>query len=365
MSGGTGRDTPLIVGGGPAGAAAAIHLLQAGVQPILVERRAEAGDVLCGGFLSWRTLEQLAALGLSAQDLSGQWLTSLRLFSGAGTWIVPLPARAMALSRRRLDGLLLARARAMGLVVRHASGAYRDGMVRLGGGELLVSDSLFVATGKHDLKGLPRPRAAAGRDPLLGLRLRLPSSPALAGLLADHIEIHLFAGGYLGAVRQEDGSVNFCMAVRKSRLGAAGGKPAALFAELAQDCPALSERLASMPAEPVFDAIGHIPFGWRAKTGQPGIFRLGDQAGVIASFAGEGIGVALASADCAVEYWLQGGGEAAPAFQHAFARRLRRPLAAAGLIAALASRPAAAALPLALLSAVPGAARLIARMTRI
>lgn len=356
---------PLIIGGGPAGAAAAIRLLNAGVQPTIVERRAETGDALCGGFISWKTLEQLETLGLSWDELGGHEVTVLHVFSGHSAYALPLPRRSMALSRRRLDSLLLARAVEKGAGVRHATAAYTDGHVRLGSGESLASDSLFIATGKHDLHGLPRPREAAGHDPMLGLRLRLQPSCELAALLADHIEIHLFRGGYLGVVLQEDGSANFCMAVRKSRLAAADGLPAALFAQLAQDSVYLAERLAGMPASPDVDAVGRIPYGWRARSSPPGIFRLGDQAGVIPSLAGEGIGIALASAESAVQFWRQGGGAAAPAFQRVFARRLRRPLAAAGLIAALGSNPATAALPLKLLAATPGAAALIAGLTRI
>ncbi len=65
-------------------------------------------------------------------------------------------------------------------------------------------DGLFLATGKYDLRNLPRPRRAG--DPALGLRLRLPASAAREALLAGSIELHLFAGGYAGVVLQEDGS---------------------------------------------------------------------------------------------------------------------------------------------------------------
>src|SRR3546814_3142160 len=41
----------------------------------------------------------------------------------------------------------------------------------------------------------------------------------------------------------------------------------------------------------------------------PILFRLGDQAGVIPSLAGEGMGLALASADAAVAAWRHGGGD--------------------------------------------------------
>ncbi|HKX35436.1 MAG TPA: FAD-dependent monooxygenase, partial [Rhizorhapis sp.] len=63
------RTDPLIIGGGPAGAAAAIHLLCAGAQPTIIERQKETGDALCGGFLSWRTLQRLERLGFSSEML--------------------------------------------------------------------------------------------------------------------------------------------------------------------------------------------------------------------------------------------------------------------------------------------------------
>ena len=70
----------LIVGGGPAGTAAAITLARAGERPLLIERSCETGDALCGGFLSWRTLETLAKLGVEADTLNPSPTTRVRLF---------------------------------------------------------------------------------------------------------------------------------------------------------------------------------------------------------------------------------------------------------------------------------------------
>jgi len=53
-------------------------------------------------------------------------------------------------------------------------------------------------------------------------------------------------------------------------------------------------------------------------TDPPGLFRLGDQAGVIPSFSGDGISIALHSARVAARTWL-GGGDAG-----VYHRRLRR-----------------------------------------
>src|SRR3546814_17341798 len=108
--------------------------------------------------------------------------------------------------------------------------------------------------------------------------------------------MHLFKGGYLGVVLQENESANFCMAVRKSRLAAAKGSPAILFAQLADENPALGERLSALTATQHVDVIGRVPYDRRVTGTQPCVFRLGDQAVAIQSRAGEGTGLAFAPA---------------------------------------------------------------------
>lgn len=352
---------PLIAGGGPAGAAAAIGLARAGVRAIVLERQEMPGDAICGGFLSWATLARIEALGIDRATLGGHDIDTLAIFAGRNERIVALPAPAIGLSRRRLDGLMLDAAEAAGAVVRRGvtmqSGA-ADGVI-LSSGAALACDGLFLATGKHDLRGLARPRPAG--DPELGLRLRLPPAPVLDRCVGGRIELHLFDRGYLGLVLQEDGSANACMAVRKSRLARAGGDPARLFAQLADASPALADRLADMPREPRIDAIGNVPYGWRARDTQPGLFRLGDQAAVIPSLAGEGMGIALASAARAAASWLAEGGAGACGYQRRFARDVARPIMMAGYVKALGQHSGL----FATLAAVPGAARLAARLTRV
>ena len=63
------RRAPLILGGGPAGAAAAITLAQRGTHALVIERTRETGDALCGGFLSWRTLAAVERLGIDPDAL--------------------------------------------------------------------------------------------------------------------------------------------------------------------------------------------------------------------------------------------------------------------------------------------------------
>lgn len=354
---------PVIIGGGPAGAAAAIALARAGVRATVFERLERMGDTICGGFLSWRTVERIAALGIDPDSLGGHSVDTLALFIGAREWSAPLPAPSMGLSRLRLDNALLDHAEALGVDVRRGAGvrALDSKCLTLASGETMQPDSLFLATGKTDLRGVNRDRSVSGSDPELGLRLRLPQSGARDRLVGGRIELHLFDRGYLGLVTQEDGSVNACMAVRKSRLQEADGKADALLAQLANGSNALADRLGDVPPGARIDAIGNVPYGWRARDTRSGLFRLGDQAAVIPSVAGEGVGIALASAQSAVDHWLASGAEGALAHQRMFAGRAAMPLRLAGLVKGLGSRPALARA----LITLPGAAGIVARMTRL
>ncbi|PAV67634.1 hypothetical protein WR25_10284 [Diploscapter pachys] len=94
------------------------------------------------------------------------------------------------------------------------------------------------------------------------------------------------------------------MAVHRSRLHEAGSLPALLDA-LGAAHPRLGERLAYRASDAPIDAIANVPYGWRERGGAAGLFRLGDQAGVIPSLAGEGMGIALASGISAADACLR------------------------------------------------------------
>ena len=105
---------PLVLGAGPAGCAAAIALAEQGAAPVLLDRDAEVRDQLCGGFLSWRTAEQLRRLGVDPVRLGARRVERVALFARGREVVAPLPALSFGLSRRALDGALRARALAAG-----------------------------------------------------------------------------------------------------------------------------------------------------------------------------------------------------------------------------------------------------------
>jgi len=343
---------------------AAITLARAGAAPLLIDRDAEAGDALCGGFLSWNSTAMLRRIGLDPAALGGHRVTRLALYAGSHRAEVALPAAGYGLSRRTLDEAL--RHAAMESGARLAIDRARQigpGLV-VGEAREWQGDALLLATGKHDIRGCARPRPA--RDPALGLRLRVRPDEASRKELTSAIELHLFTGGYAGVVLQEDGRANLCLAVRKSLLARAGGNPQALLRRLAARHPAFARRLRdASDGAPIIDSIGAVPYGFLAEEGEAGLFRLGDQAAVIPSLAGEGMGLALASGLLAARHYASGGGSAAPAFRLEFARRARRPLQVAGLLWQLAERPAGARAMIAATRAAPPLAQWAMRLSRI
>lgn len=314
---------PLIIGAGPAGSAAAIALAGGGLKPVLIDRYRVAPDSLCGGFISWRTAETLRRhAGCDLAQLKAHKVTQLVLYSGKRHASSYLPAPGFGLTRRALDGAL--RERAISSGARFETDRVREvsrETVHCDGGERRAQ-TLFLANGKHDIRGIVRSRN--DDDPALGLRFRIPGNTALTHLVSGKIELHLFRDGYAGVICQEDGAVNICMAVRKSRFKAASGDRYRLIAELARDNPHFADRVEHVASDTRIDTIGAIPYGWIARSTQPGMFRIGDQAAVIPSLAGEGMSIAVASGFEAAKAFLKEGDYAAPTHQSAFARRSRK-----------------------------------------
>ena len=327
--------------------------------PVLIERCPRERDVVCGGFLGWDALAALRRIGLDPALLGARPIRRLRLVAGRRIVEKPLPRAAAGLSRRRLDAELLKMAEQAGAaVLRGRAARALDGrVVRLDDGEEMEARAVFLATGKHELRGGAREIGA--RPVSVGLRTALPPGPQLDRALSETIELHLYDGGYAGLLLQEDGAANLCLTVARDRM--AGGAQA-LMEELCAGSPLLAERIGG--AELEWDAVAGVPYGWRARSTEAGLYRVGDQAAVIASLAGDGIAVALASGAAAAQACLEGDGPGARAYQKAFAARARRPLAIAEGLRHMAERPLQRRLMTGL-ARIPGLASAAARATRI
>lgn len=358
------RTHPLIVGGGPSGAMAAICLERAGERPLLLERSTEARDGVCGGFLSGDTIAMLESTGIDIFSLGARRVTRLHLVAGRRDALIDLPFRAAGLSRRTLDTALLSLVGAVERGVTARAIDTRRLAVKTGDGAPVEASAVFLATGKHDLRGAARD-ADAGSDPPVGLRVRLAPTSSVQRALADRIELILLDRGYAGLVLHEDGSANLCLTVARSRLDRVAGDRNALLDDLSAEAPVLGERIAQSGGLGGWSSIARVPYGWRASLAEPSVFRLGDQAAVIASLAGDGIAIALRSAAMAADQYVKHGPDGATGFQRHLARIARRPLRIASMLRGLAESGSLAPIGIRALDAFPTAALVATRATRI
>lgn len=113
----------IVIGAGPAGAASAILLAQAGWSVALIEKQGVARRKICGECIAASNLPLLTALGIDEDflKLAGADLRQLAMMRGNRTVIADLPADAdpqlrwgRALAHETLDKLLLEQARSSG-----------------------------------------------------------------------------------------------------------------------------------------------------------------------------------------------------------------------------------------------------------
>ena len=356
----------VIAGGGPAGAAAACLLARAGRPVTVLERDAEPRDKVCGEFLSREALLYLSGLGVDVAALGAPGIFALRLVQGGRVIETALPFRAAGLSRLAMDAAVLARAQALGADVRRGvaiRGAGPSGLEL--DGAVLPAPVLFLATGKHDLRGTPR-QPAREPEPLIGFKAHFKLSAAQRAALAGHVEVVLFAGGYAGLQMIEGGLANLCLLVERARFDAAGQDWAALLDDLGRESIHLARRMdgaAMVQDRPL--SIFRVPYGYVHDGAEklPGAFRLGDQAAVIPSFCGDGMSIALHSAHLAAHTLLHGGD--AYAYHAAMRRDVARPVRLAFGLYRLGKTQAARRTILAACSIWPGLMRAIASRTRV
>ena len=354
--------TALIAGGGVAGAAVAC-LLGPGV--LLVEREAAAHDKICGEFISAEAQGYLRRLGLDLPALGAAPIHSVRLVHRDRMAAAALPFLGYGLTRRALDTALLdlaARRGAQVLLGHAVRGVRADGLDVAGQG-VIPGRAVFLATGKHDLRGV---RRQPDRPPeaLIGLKMYFRLAPGQSAELAEHVELALLRGGYAGLQLVEGGIANLCLLIRSGRFAAAGSSWPGVQDALEREAPHLRRRLAGAAAlldRPL--SIFRVPYGYvhqPAPEDLQNLFRLGDQAGVIPSFTGDGVSIALHTAFAAAAA-LPGGD--AGAYHWAMRRDLAAQVARASLL--LRAGRLAPGLAVQAARAWPGALRWIARMTRV
>ncbi len=312
----------LVIGGGPAGAATAALAASAGVRTMVVERADYPRDKVCGEFVSAEGVDVLRRLDVldALVRSGGSWMDACRITDRRGARLdVPLPrlgqvgTRALGITRARMDSVLLERAGIQGAEIAERTEAVEplfDGdrvvgfrcrkVGSIGSGSSIRARLVVAADGRRSVLArrlhpdlCDPPRSDPGS--WFGLKTHLELDPRLLG---GRVELHLFDGGYVGLGGIEGGRINLCLMVTVGVLRACGGRPERLLAERVTDNPAVRELLGDAPATGRWQSIGPLRFGVREPAACGALF-VGDAAGTIDPFSGEGMSNALSAAELA------------------------------------------------------------------
>ena len=308
----------LIIGGGPAGATAAILLARAGWSVAVVERKSFPRRKVCGEYLSATNLPLLQILGVADvfRNLAGPDVCRVGLFAGDSVTTALLPlvhgkaaGWGRALSREHLDTMLLARACKSGASVYQPSTALRIAKAneifacQIRGGDSADSRTLRAriivsAHGSWEPGKLPTQSARLSNSPsdLLGFKAHFRDSNLADGLMP----LLAFPGGYGGMVHCENGKVSLSCCIRRDVLTqlrtidpADAGE--VVFEHILKSCRGVRESLSGADREGSWLSAGPIRPGIRIGA-PPGIFRIGNAAGEAHPVVAEGISMAMQSA---------------------------------------------------------------------
>ena len=327
----------LIVGAGPAGASAAIRLVQNGFLVTLIEREKFPREKLCGEFISPECFGHFRALGVLDKMLSagGDSIAETVFYAPNGKNVsVPSKwfnqnASALGLSRAEMDFLLLERAAQLGVEVLQETGAVdllfddekvRGAKVRNREGKTfeIAADLTIDATGRTGVLGKfaakeklrmtndelqneksqkpiansPKP-IAQNQNRLVGFKAHLRNAEIERG----RCEIYFFRGGYGGLNMVEKGLSNHCFLIRANVVREFGGDVERILREVVFKNSRAAETLQN--AVPVDDwlAVTVDDFGLKNLNPAPNLLAIGDAGAFIDPFTGSGMLMALESGE--------------------------------------------------------------------
>lgn len=292
----------IIVGGGLAGLIAALLLQSEGKQVLVMEARDYPRHKVCGEFISREVVPLFDKLNLWPEYELPQ-IRQLRLSVASGRELeMVLSHGAFGWSRYHLDQHLaqLYTARGGKLLTRgpvRQIGKTEAGFkVETADGRLFQARILMAAVGKKSSIDKAIGLGSGKRSPWMGWKMHfeLPDFPT------DRVELHNFSGGYAGLSRVEKGRINMAALV-DSRLVKGKEDAWKLALKAFRQNPYMREFLDQ--AKPLLEkpvAVSQLEYGNRPQVSN-GVLLLGDSAGMIHPLSGNGMAMAIGSAQLAVE----------------------------------------------------------------
>lgn len=281
----------IIIGAGLAGTTLSLKLARLGLQTLLVDQATFPRDKVCGGCLNGNALAALGQLGLAdlPAQLGGQPVRQLRMQSKGRFADIGLQS-GISVSRGALDAALIKLCIQAGVTFQSGVRATAEQLSFGGCAVSLQSTTESVkCQGRivilsHGLKsGIAAPNSRIGAGMVL--------AAAPKGLPLNTISMAIATGGYVGGVHAEAG--RFILA-------------AAFDAALVRKCGSLGHAAATVLHEAGMPAIpGLEQAAWKGTpllTRKPDRiagdhwFAVGDAAGYVEPFTGEGMAWAMSGA---------------------------------------------------------------------
>jgi flavin-dependent dehydrogenase len=294
----------VVIGGGPAGASAAITAARAGVQVLLLEKDNFPRHKVCGEFVSGESLQLLNSL--LANSLETRQMLSrvpridgVRLFLDGRTVHVPIEPPAASLARYDMDAALWRAATAAGVETR------TDRPVQ----EVTGRGPFHIGTAAGGVRARAVIDTAGRWSNLTARPPGLATAPKWIGLKAHFSEpcpppttdLYFFEGGYCGMQPVPLGDepatsrIVVCSMVRAD--------VATRLEDVFASEPRLFER--SRKWTRLSEPISTAPLLFRPPVpARDGVLRAGDAAGFVDPFVGDGISLALRSGALAAESLL-------------------------------------------------------------
>lgn len=220
-----------ILGGGPAGAAAALAVLREGSEVRVIEKSRLPRHKVCGEFLSPEIGPELERLGVWDEFLEAGPARVCRtaLHLGKHTKSSRLPEPAFGLSRYAFDLLLLDQARGAGAELASEAGEEHP---------------LIVATGRR-ATGVQRGQR------IFGFKAHFE------GPVDDAVELFFFDRCYVGVSCIDAGKTNVCGLAPESFLSRFGFE----YDGIVMQCPALADRLRPLRRVTPWFSTGPLQYG--------------------------------------------------------------------------------------------------------
>jgi flavin-dependent dehydrogenase len=302
----------VIAGGGPAGALAAIILSRNGVKVRVFERARFPRHKLCGDTLNPGALAVLARHVDTAPLIAVSDPIDGMVISGPGGARIEgrygRGLKGRAVTRKVLDQWLIEQAVAAGADVNEGatirSATSDDDTVngvmvqRRDGGPAIERASLVLAAdGRRSQLAFSRGLA---RQPQRPRRWAIGAYFTDVGEMTTCGEMHVREDHYIGVAPVPHGLVNACLVVPHANGDAAIADPRQLLETKLQADPDLARRFARARLVDTPVMLGPMAIDCDAA-GEPGLLMAGDAAGFIDPMTGDGLRLALASAELAAE----------------------------------------------------------------